>query len=109
MDAELREIVEQMTGRLKGWLDKPSPAREKVETIRRELADLKGQIGGSVIADTLKSLERADAQAQRARQREAAEAIAELCREHGVIVEAKEPPKRKRRAAKPEQKPEPTQ
>jgi hypothetical protein len=109
MDAELREIISDMTARLAVWLDKPSPAGEKLAAVRKQLDSLKGELGAGLIGDTLKQLKNADAEAQRSRQREAAEAIAELAKEQGVMLDAKEPPKRRRRTEKPEQKPEPTQ
>lgn len=95
MDTELKQLIGKMTGDLQAWLDKPSPAARKIDHLRDQLGELKAELGAGVLGDTLKQLEKAEAEAGRLRQREAAEAIAELCRPLGVTLEAKEPPKRK--------------
>jgi len=100
MDAELKQIVETMTGPLAKWLDKPGKEAEKIEEIRRSITEAKGMLGAGFLSGAMKELEQSEAAARRARQHQAAKAIAELCREHGIILDPKEPPKRKRRASK---------
>jgi hypothetical protein len=100
MDHELKTIVGRLTHELQAWLDKPGPADAKIERVRAELAGLKTELGTGVLGSAMKDLEKASTEARRGRQRQAAEAIAELCRPLGVVVEAKEPPKRKPRSTK---------
>lgn len=94
MDAELKSIVGRLTQDLTTWLEKPGPTDAKIERLKDELAGLKAELGAGMLGNAMKDLERASAQAKRGRQRTAAEAIAELCRPLGVMLEAKEPPKR---------------
>ena len=101
MDTELSKIVERLTGELQRWLDQPGATAKNIEELKQRVSDLRSQLGATFLGDTLKQLEKADAEARRARQREAAEAIAEGCRGLGVVLAAKEPPRRKPRKRKP--------
>lgn len=100
MDEDLKKIVEGMTKELSEWLGKPSPAAEKIATLRIQAGELKAELGAGVLGDLSKQLEQAEAEASRLRKRQAAEAIAEICRGLGIGLEAKDPSKRKRRKAK---------
>ncbi|MEM6560428.1 MAG: hypothetical protein AAF656_02410 [Planctomycetota bacterium] len=89
-----------MTEQLQTWLEKPSPAAKKIDQLRGQLDELKVELGANILGDTLKNLEKAEVEAKRLRQREAAEAIAELCRPLGVVLTPGEPQKRKPRTKK---------
>ena len=96
MDEQLKTTLQTLTTGLESWLDQPSPTTAKIARLRKEVADLKDELGAAALGDMLKPLERANAEARRQRQREAADAIAEQCRGLGVMLEAREPPKRMR-------------
>ncbi|MEL7484348.1 MAG: hypothetical protein AAFN41_08325 [Planctomycetota bacterium] len=100
MDDQLRSILERMTTELTGWLEQPGEASKKLAALRTQIGELKGEIGADGLADALKGLEQAEKTAARQRQHQAAIAIAELCKPLGVILEAKEPPKRRPRTRK---------
>lgn len=104
MDEQLERIVRKMVAELKPWLDQPGEAGRKVAQVREQLNGLKAELGAGVIGDTLKTLEKAEAEAKRSRQREAAEAIAAQCKALGVVLTPGEPPKRQRRKAAPRAK-----
>lgn len=100
MNPELRSIVERMVNDLRPWLDQPSPAGEKIARMREEAASLQAELGAGVLGDMKKQLEQAEAEARRARKREAADAIAFVCRDLGVVLEPRDAPKRRGRKRK---------
>lgn len=83
-----------MTQELQAWLDQPSETTAKIARMREQM----GELGGTLKADGLKAamraLDEAEAEARRERMKEAAAAIAELCRPLGVRLEPGEAPKR---------------
>lgn len=93
MDDALRQIIVRMTGELRAWLDQPSEATLKIDRVRAEIEGLKEQLKAGGLTASLKTLAGATREARRGKQREAAEAIAELCRPLGVVLVAREPPK----------------
>lgn len=95
MDQQLRDLITRFTGELRTWLDRPSEATKQLETLRSQIETLKGQLRGQGMAEMRKGLQTAEKSAQRLKQRQAAEAIATLCKPLGVILEPKEPPRRK--------------
>ena len=99
MDNDLRTIVEKMTNELQPWLDQPSETTEKIARMREQMGELDGALRADGLKTAMKALDDAEAEALRARKREAAEAIAELCRPLGVRLEARDAPKRSGRKA----------
>lgn len=97
MDKDLKTIVSGMTEKMAAWLDQPGPEAQKIAEIRQGITEAKGMMGAGFLAGTLRELERADVAAKRVRQRQASEAVATLCRELGVMLDPKEPPKRAKR------------
>lgn len=108
MADDLKTMTDRLAAELSSWLDQPTETGKKLASVREQLEGMKGEIGAEIINSTLKPLEQADKAAKRARQREAAEAIAAACKQHGVILIAGEPHKRSPRPPKkkPERKPE---
>ncbi|UYV12395.1 MAG: hypothetical protein NCW75_13985 [Phycisphaera sp.] len=98
MDDTLRQSIERFTAELASWLEQPGEASKELAAIRFRIDTLKGQLSGPGLNEMLKGLADAERAAERQRQHEAALAIAELCRPLGVVLEPKEPPKRKPRA-----------
>ena len=98
MDTKLRQLIQRFTSDLESWLAEPSEAETKLNALRSQIEDLKSELRADGLADVLKGLETAAKGADRQKQRQAADAIAELCKPLGVILEAREPPKRKPRS-----------
>ena len=99
MEADLRAMIERLTTDLESWLDRPSEASSKIARLRGELAGLGDALKGEGRKAAMKALDDAESEAKRQRQKEAAEAIAELCRPLGVRLEARDGPKRPGRKA----------
>ena len=94
MDNDLRTIVEKMTNELRPWLDRPSETTEKIARMREQMGELDGTLKTDGLKTAMKALDEAEGEAKRARMKQAAEAIAELCRPLGVRLEARDAPKR---------------
>lgn len=94
MDNDLRTIVEKMTNELRPWLDRPSETTEKIARMREQMGELDGALKADGLKTAMKALDEAEAEAKRERMKEAAAAIAELCRPLGVRLEPKDAPKR---------------
>jgi|GEM_PF-2925532 len=100
MDDELKIIVSRMVDDLKPWLEKPSATSEKIARLREDAAALQSELGPGILGDLTKQLQQAESEAQRARKRQAANAISEICRGLGIVLEAKDPLKRAPRKKK---------
>lgn len=98
-DETLKKLLDNLNKNLSAWLEAPSPASQKLSELKAGAAELKATLGPKAVADLMKPFERAEAQAKRVRQREAADAVAAALKPLGVILEAKEPPQRVRRKA----------
>lgn len=94
MDNDLRTIVENMTTELQPWLNRPSATTKKIALMREQMSELDGALKTDGLKTALKALDEAESEAKRARMKQAAEAISELCRPLGIRLEAKDPPKR---------------
>ncbi len=94
MDNDLRTIVEKMTKELQPWLDRPSETTEKIARMRQQMGELDGALKADGLRTAMKALDEAESEAKRARMKEAAEAITELCRPLGVRLDARDAPKR---------------
>ena len=94
MDADLKAMIERLVTDLGPWLDRPSETTAKIAQMRQQMGELDGALKADGLRTAMKALDDAEAEAARARKREAAEAIAELCRPLGVRLEARDAPKR---------------
>ncbi len=94
MDKDLRPIIERMTQELQAWLDRPSETTAKIARMREQMGELDGALKTDGLKAAMKALDDAEAEAKRERMKEAAAAIAELCRPLGVRLEPREAPKR---------------
>ena len=102
MSDDLDPITGDLTRQLGAWLDQPSPLSVQIEALRVQVQELKKSgVKTAAFDDTLKQLEKAETEARRVRQKQAAQAIAEACKALGVVLEAKDPPKRARRRPSP--------
>ncbi len=102
MSDSLETITDGLVHLLDEWLSKPSPLMKQIEELARQVQALKDSgVKSTAFDDTIKQLVKAETEARRVRQKQAAEAIAEACKALGVALEAKDPPKRQRRKKPP--------
>ena len=102
MSEELDAITDALVQQLDEWLSKPSPLMKQIEELAKQVQELKDSgVSTAAFNETLKQLVKAETEAKRIRQKQAAEAIAEACKALGVVLEAKDPPKRQRRKKPP--------
>ena len=94
MDQDLRTLLDSMTSELALWLDKPSETGAKIAQVREQMGELGDALTGDTLKAAMKALDEAEGETRRRRQREAADAIAELCRPLGVRLEARDAPKK---------------
>ena len=94
MDGRLRQIIEGMTKELEVWIESEDETTAKIAAMKDQMKELGAALKGDALKSALKSLEDAERQAKRVKQRQAAEAIVELCHPLGVRLMAQEPPKR---------------
>lgn len=97
MTTNLNDILDRFAKELGTWLDSPSEASGRIETLRKEMEHLRGQLGAENINSALKAFDDADKQLKRQRQKEAAEAIAEVLHPLGIRLKAETPLKKQRR------------
>lgn len=110
MDADLKAMIERLVTELGPWLERPTETSKKIAKLREEMGDLSSDVKAAAIKTAIKALDEAEAEAGRLRKREAAEAIAELCRPLGVRLEARDAPKRSgRKAGSGSGRPKPSQ
>ena len=94
---DLEQITSDLRQQLETWLQAPNSATQGVQEARRGLDALKGVVSARAISAALKSLQSADRDVERARQKEAADQIAASLRPLGINLAAQAPPKRQRK------------
>lgn len=102
MSDDINTITDHLVAQLHGWLSQPTPLMKQIEELAKQVQELKDSgVSTAAFNDTLKQLVKAETEAKRIRQKQAAEAIAAACKELGVVLEAQDPPKRQRRKKTP--------
>ncbi|MEL6795189.1 MAG: hypothetical protein AAFR76_03950 [Planctomycetota bacterium] len=94
MDGRLRQILEPMAGELKAWIESEDDTTRKIAAMKQQMQELGDAVKGDALKAGLRGLDEAESEALRAKKRQAAEAIAELCRPLGVRLEARDAPKK---------------
>jgi len=97
MATDLSPILERFAKELEIWLDAPSETSGRIDTLRKEMEQLRGELGAENINTALKAFDDADKQLKRQRQKHAAEAIADALRPLGVRLKVESPLKKQRR------------
>ena len=100
MSDTLDQLLADLVPRVESFINSPNEASRGLEELRERLQALGGSIGAGAKNDALKALAGSERDIKRARQREAADAIAAAMRPLGVILVAQAPPQRQRRKAK---------
>ena len=100
MDTRLQQIIEAMTTDLAAWIESEDETTKKIAAMKAQMQELGGTLKGDALKAAMRGLEDAEREARRAKQREAADAIASLCHPLGVRLTAQEPPKRRRATPK---------